>query len=364
MVVYTVIPTSTNGCIGDVFTVAVTVNPHPVATNVVKTICSRDGVVVALQTAVTNGVISTFSWSTTNNPNVSGESIVAVGTGTITDTLTNVTASPQVVVYTVIPTSTNGCIGGAFTVAVTIRPLPVANAGVDVAVCSNSVVQIGGSPTASGGSGGGYSFAWSPATGLSSTSVANPNASPTTNTTYTVVVTDGNGCVSLPDSVTVTVNAIPATPVSLGNQIVCYGDTNVPGLRVSVGANETANWFTNASGGTAIATGTTNLVLTQTNVIGTYNYYAEASNTITGCISAGRTTVSLSVVGCPTISLLTSTNVLVQWYGSLSLLGATNLNPPVAWLILTNSNSSRTNRWTNSIIPPPTNTFFLLTNTP
>lgn len=36
-------------------------------------------------------------------------------------------------------------------------------------------------------------FAWSPATGLSDTSILNPVASPTVNTTYTLTVTDNNG---------------------------------------------------------------------------------------------------------------------------------------------------------------------------
>jgi hypothetical protein len=52
---------------------------------------------------------------------------------------------------------------------------------------------IGGSLTASGGSGSGYTYLWSPATGLNDATLANPTASPTSTTTYAVTVTDASG---------------------------------------------------------------------------------------------------------------------------------------------------------------------------
>ncbi|MDZ7648933.1 MAG: PKD-like domain-containing protein [Cytophagales bacterium] len=45
------------------------------------------------------------------NPSVGGESTVAVASGTITDILNNITNADQIVVYTVIPTSSQGCVG-------------------------------------------------------------------------------------------------------------------------------------------------------------------------------------------------------------------------------------------------------------
>lgn len=67
-----------------------------------------------------------------------------------------------------------------------------ANAGADTSICSGACAAIGGSPAASGGTGH-YTYAWTPATGLSSATVANPTACPTTTTTYTLTVTDDNG---------------------------------------------------------------------------------------------------------------------------------------------------------------------------
>ena len=82
-----------------------------------------------------------------------------------------------------------------------------ANAGTNSAISLGNGVTIGGSPTASGGSGSGYTYLWSPSTGLSSATVANPTASPTSTTTYSVEVTDANGCTANSSTVTVTVSA-------------------------------------------------------------------------------------------------------------------------------------------------------------
>lgn len=163
---------------------------------------------------------------------------------------------------------------------------------------------------------------------------------------------------------TITINPAAPAPLSLGDEIVCYGDTNLPSLRVSVAADQTANWFANALGGTAIAIGTTNFVPTQAG-LGIHDYHAETSNMLTGCLSADRTKVSLAVVVCPTINWMSSTNIVVEWYGLMTLLSNTDLTLPGGWrTVLAPSGGNRTNHWTNSIVPPPTSTFFRLTNAP
>lgn len=77
-----------------------------------------------------------------------------------------------------------------------------ANGGPDVVFCGGGGT-IGAAAT---GGAGGYSYLWSPATGLSSTTVATPTANPAVSTTYTVEVTDANGCVSI-DTVEVTISS-------------------------------------------------------------------------------------------------------------------------------------------------------------
>jgi len=101
--------------------------------------------------------------------------------------------------------------------------LPVANAGADQAICVGQSIAIGGSPTASGGTAP-YTFNWTPATGLNDATLANPTASPTVTTTYTVEVTDATGCKST-DEVTVTVNSLPTASIS-GNDPVNAGSTH------------------------------------------------------------------------------------------------------------------------------------------
>ena len=95
--------------------------------------------------------------------------------------------------------------------------LPVADAGSDQEICAGSSVPLGGSPTATNGTSP-YTYSWSPAEGLSDPSVANPIASPSSNTTYTVTVTDSKECTAS-DSVEVTVNEPPT--------ITCSGNITV-----------------------------------------------------------------------------------------------------------------------------------------
>jgi len=71
-------------------------------------------------------------------------------------------------------------------ILVTINPLPVVLTNNDASTCPGFPAQL----TASGG----VKYQWSPSQSLSDASLHNPMASPAVNTTYTVVVTDINGC--------------------------------------------------------------------------------------------------------------------------------------------------------------------------
>ena len=68
------------------------------------------------------------------------------------------------------------------------QPL-VVDGGLHQTICEGTSTTIGGSPTANYGAGG-YTYLWAPAAGLSSTTVSNPIASPSSTTTYTIQVTD------------------------------------------------------------------------------------------------------------------------------------------------------------------------------
>src|SRR5690606_18543161 len=120
----------------------------------------------------------------------------------------------ETTVYTVTVVDANGDTDST-TATVTVFPAAVANAGNDVAICPGGSTTLGAS--------GGVTYAWSPGTGLSSTTIAAPTANPTQTTTYTVTVTSANGCTDT-DEVTVTVNAVPL--VSAGpDQDICLGNS-------------------------------------------------------------------------------------------------------------------------------------------
>jgi gliding motility-associated-like protein len=74
---------------------------------------------------------------------------------------------------------------------------------------------IGGSPTGPPGS----TYAWGPSSGLGDPTMANPVASPAGTTTYTVFVTDANGCVGSD-----TMNLVVVPAIKFPNGFTPNGD--------------------------------------------------------------------------------------------------------------------------------------------
>ncbi|MCP4121960.1 MAG: hypothetical protein GY751_09430, partial [Bacteroidetes bacterium] len=94
------------------------------------------------------------------------------------------------------------------------------DAGSDVTICSGSSVSLQPS-----GGGSSTNYLWVPSEGLSCTDCANPTASPTTTTTYTVSIDDGNGCTS---SDQVIVAVLSCDGVISGNTFI---DCSNPGIQ-------------------------------------------------------------------------------------------------------------------------------------
>lgn len=94
--------------------------------------------------------------------------------------------------YTVTITNPGGCNGTASaTVSVSSYSSPLVNAGNDQAVQAGSQVNLGGSPTASGGTSP-YVYSWS--AGINNPTVANPTATVNAGTNFCVTVTDAHSC--------------------------------------------------------------------------------------------------------------------------------------------------------------------------
>jgi gliding motility-associated-like protein len=195
---YTVTVTDNNSCVNTAISM-ITVNQLPVAdAGASQAMCV--GGSVPLNAA---GGIS-YTWSP------------AAGLSTTTGAAP--TANPlSTTTYTVTVTDASGCVDTDVT-TVTVNPLPVADAGQSSSFCQ------GGSTTLNASGGGTY--AWSPATGLSSSTSANPVASPSATTTYTLTVTSAAGCIS-GDVVTVSVNSNPSLGLSSQNAVCGNNDGQV-----------------------------------------------------------------------------------------------------------------------------------------
>ena len=272
---YTVVETITaTGCT-NTHSLIVTVNPLPAAiAGSNRTICSGASSQIGASSVVGN----TYSWTS-----------VPVG---FTSATSNPTVSPAVsTTYTVLETITaTGC-SSSHSVIVTANPLPAATAGSNRVICSGSSSQIGAAVVA------GSTYTWSSVpVGFSST-LANPNVSPTVTTTYSVVETiTATGCTNT-HSVVVTVNPIPVA-FDGDDRAICLGTTTQLGA-VSVVGN-TYSWTSLPVGFTSTLSNPTvsPVVMTTFTIVETI--------TATGCTNSHSVTVSVNPLP------------VVTWSGSLT----------------------------------------------
>lgn len=105
-----------------------------------------------------------------------------------------------------------------------------------------------------------------------------------------VLSSSGANTVYLPLSGTV--YPLPTIASVTGAARTGPGTVTISGT-VSPAVGTTIDWYANPTGGVALATGT--LSYTTGIISSTTNYYAEARNTITGCVSTARTMVTATV---------------------------------------------------------------------
>ena len=193
---YTVIATDANGCTNsDEILVEVVQIPN-VSAGADQVICQGQS---SAQLSASGG--ATYSWSPANSLTDSG--------------ISNPIASPSITtVYTVTITSANGC-SATDQVTVSVNSTPNASSSADVAICLQSSSQLDAN--------GGDQYEWSPSTGLSSTTIKNPIASPAMTTTYTVTITDSNNCTSTSQTV-VSINSLPDADAG-SDAVICNGES-------------------------------------------------------------------------------------------------------------------------------------------
>jgi gliding motility-associated-like protein len=173
------IATDINGC-KDSISKPVTIKNIDVTKSKDTSLCGSS----AVNIFATGG--SLYSWSPTtglDNPNSS-----------------STVATPLVSTkYYVTVTNTDGC-SKKDSVNILVNSLPLISKSNDTSICNNTPVSLS--------AGGGISYTWSPAVSLNNPNIANPVATPATNTTYVVKVTNVDGC-SKTDSMKVSINPIP-----------------------------------------------------------------------------------------------------------------------------------------------------------
>lgn len=158
------------GCrvISPILTINIETRPVPIVVSN-SPICANN----SLQLTATGG--ATYSWTGPNNFTASG-SVVTI-------------ASAQPVhsgKYYVLLSSPSGCIKND-SLTVVVNPVPVAGVSFSTTtICESNAVQL----TSTGG--GGYQ--WSPSTGLSAVTIANPIASPISSVLYRVIVSNLFNC--------------------------------------------------------------------------------------------------------------------------------------------------------------------------
>jgi len=189
-----------------------------------------------------------------------------------------------------------GCSYGYFSDFNSLNPNAVVS---DQAICIGDSVNLNAS--------GGTIYSWSPTINLSNPTIANPVASPTITTTYTVTVTNAWGC-SATDSVVVTVNALPVA-TSSNNTPLCAGQT----LNLTSDGGTVYSW-TGPDGFTSTAQ---NPSITSTTVANDGVYTCIVTNA-NGCKDTTQTTV---VIHPQPSSTIAGTNLLCNGDGS----GAANL---------------------------------------
>ena len=173
---------------------------------------------------------------------------------------------------------------------ITINPtnLTISHSG-NVSVCAGASANI--STTTSGGTGSGYTYQWAPTTGLSAANIPNPVATPSVTTTYSVTVTDANGCTKT-TSVTITILPNPTAPVvGTITQPTC---TTPTGSVVLSGLPATGSWtITRTPGGTSYTGTGTSFTVTGLPVSNTYTFTVTNSNS---CKSPASTNVIINAV--------------------------------------------------------------------
>lgn len=293
------------GC-RDTTTKNITVNPLPIITAANDTtICPNTNALLSASGAVS------YRWTPGGVLNDS----------TIRNPMATVSAPTK---FIVTGTDANGC-KNKDSMSVSLFPQPVMNAGIDTSVCFSpgsfrDSVMLHASGT--------NTYNWSPAIGLTSTTIPNPVSRPTVNTTYIVGGRDTNNCYA-EDSVTVFVLDPSLDLIVDTLKEICQYDTTT--LNVAIQGASYYHWNPN----TGINADSINSPLffptsTQVYTFEVRNYcytkYDTATIVVHPLPTVGAQKIDSLCIG-DTIQLHASGAQVYQWNYNLTLSDTTIANP-------------------------------------
>jgi hypothetical protein len=328
---YTVVVTNSSGCTATSTATSVTVNANPTATITAggaTTFCQGGSVVLNANT----GTGLTYQWRN-NGTNISG--------ATAASYTANAAGS-----YTVVVTNSNGCTATSTATSVTVNANPSASitAGGTTTFCD------GGSVVLNANTGTDLTYQWrNNGTNISGATSASYTANEAGS--YTVVVTNSNGCTATSAATSVTVNANPSASITAGGTTTfCDGGSVV--LNANTGTDLTYQWRnngTNISGATA-ASYAANEAGSYTVVV-TNSSGCSATSTATSVTVNANPTATISAGGATTfcdggsviLNANTGTGLTYQWRNN-----GTNISGATAASYTANSSGSYTVVVTNS----------------
>jgi hypothetical protein len=260
-------------------------------------------------TITVSGSIPTVAVVSNTNSTCLGNTVTLNASGALTYTWSNNVPNGTAFTPTVTSTYTvlgqNGCGTTSAVATISVAPLPVAVAVNPTTSCAGSGAILTSVST-------GTSYAWSPGTALTASTVVNP----TVTTTYTVVVSDGI-CSGI-GVVTLSVNPIPTVAVVTTASVICAGETVT--LTASGGNNYT--WTPGNLTGPTITVSPTQATL-----------YNVTGNNQFSCTSGANQVVLVSA--SPTISTVASDYLICE--GDTSIITASGAQS-FTWSTASNSN--------------------------
>lgn len=273
---------SEGGCDGTPQSFTITVNPVPTMT-AIAAVVRCEGQTASVPFSGAAG--TSYSWTNSNTSIGLG----AAGTGDIPVFTTMAPGGLPQTANIVVTPSLGGCPGAPQNFSITVNTLPTLTVGTitcapdlltyQVAVTSNAP-GITATQGVVGGGPGMFTISQIP--------IAND---------VTITATSASNC-PIQQVVNPPNCSCPPIAAPIGNNAqICQGVT-IPAFSVTVGAGLQVNWFSNPSGGLPLLTNSVSFTPT---AAGTY--YAEALDPATGCTSATRTPLTLTINALPTASI-------------------------------------------------------------